>query len=115
MMEDALVSSPIIVRAGRWRRRVWRAILDFVAGPVSASGTFNSGKNGNVTASLTVQPFQDIGCPGGQTQQLASVVHERGADRHHEQHHRQPRRLLVGVPAPERARGVRLGRGPAAG
>jgi hypothetical protein len=45
-----------------------------VAGPVSATGTFNSGKNGQVTASLTVQPpFQDIGCPGGQTQQLASV------------------------------------------
>ena len=45
-----------------------------VAGPVSASGTFNSGKNGQVTASLTVQPpFQDIGCPNGQTQQLASV------------------------------------------
>jgi len=45
-----------------------------VAGPVSATGTFNSGKNGQVTASLTVQPpFQDIGCPNGQTQQLASV------------------------------------------
>ena len=45
-----------------------------VAGPVTASGTFNSGKNGQVTASLTVQPpFQDIGCPNGQTQQLASV------------------------------------------
>lgn len=45
-----------------------------VAGPVSATGTFSSGKNGQVTASLTVQPpFQDIGCPGGQTQQLASV------------------------------------------
>ena len=45
-----------------------------VAGPVSASGTFNSGKNGNVVGSLTVQPpFQDIGCPSGQTQQLASV------------------------------------------
>ena len=45
-----------------------------VAGPVSASGTFNSGKNGNVVGSLTVQPpFQDIGCPNGQTQQLASV------------------------------------------
>jgi hypothetical protein len=47
-----------------------------VAGPVSASGTFNSGKNGQVTASLTVQPpFEDIGCPGGQTQQLASVTY----------------------------------------
>lgn len=45
-----------------------------VAGPVSATGTFNSGKNGSVNGSLTVQPpFQDIGCPGGQQQQLASV------------------------------------------
>jgi hypothetical protein len=45
-----------------------------VAGPVSATGTFNSGKNGQVTASLTVQPpFQDIGCPPGQSQELASV------------------------------------------
>jgi len=47
-----------------------------VAGPVSATGTFNSGKNGNVTASLTIKPpFQDIGCPGGQTQELASVTY----------------------------------------
>ena len=45
-----------------------------VAGPVSASGTFNSGKNGNVTASLTVQPPPaNLNCPGGQTQQVASV------------------------------------------
>src|SRR5215217_740450 len=34
-----------------------------VSGPVSASGTFSSGKNGQVTASLTVEPpFEDIGC-----------------------------------------------------
>src|SRR5215217_9775331 len=45
-----------------------------VAGPVTASGTFNSGKNGQVTASLTAQPpFRDIGCPPGQSQELASV------------------------------------------
>jgi hypothetical protein len=45
-----------------------------VSGPVSASGTFNSGKNGNVTASLTVSPPpSDISCPSGQTLQLASV------------------------------------------
>jgi hypothetical protein len=45
-----------------------------VAGPVSASGTFSSGKNGNVTASLTVSPPpSDITCPSGQTLQLASV------------------------------------------
>jgi hypothetical protein len=45
-----------------------------VAGPVTASGTFNSGKNGQVTASLTaLPPFEDIGCPPGQRQELASV------------------------------------------
>jgi hypothetical protein len=38
------------------------------------SGTFNSGKNGNVTASLTLQPPpSDIACPPGQTLELASV------------------------------------------
>jgi hypothetical protein len=45
-----------------------------VAGPVSATGTFNSGKNGNVTASLTLNPPpSDISCPKGQTLQLAQV------------------------------------------
>jgi len=45
-----------------------------VAGPVSASGTFNSGKNGNVTASLTVSPPPaDITCPNGQKLQLAQA------------------------------------------
>jgi hypothetical protein len=45
-----------------------------VAGPVSATGTFNSGKNGNVTASLTVSPPpSDITCPPGQSLELAEV------------------------------------------
>ena len=45
-----------------------------VAGPVSATGTFSSGKNGNVVASLTVSPPpSDISCPKGQNLQLASV------------------------------------------
>jgi hypothetical protein len=45
-----------------------------VAGPVSAEGTFNSGKNGQVTASLTVSPPpSDISCPPGQSLELASV------------------------------------------
>jgi hypothetical protein len=45
-----------------------------VSGPVSASGTFSSGKNGSVTASLTVSPPPTtLTCPGGQTLQLASV------------------------------------------
>jgi hypothetical protein len=45
-----------------------------VVGPVSASGTFNSGKNGEVTASLTVAPPpSDISCPPKQSLELASV------------------------------------------
>jgi hypothetical protein len=45
-----------------------------VAGPISASGTFNSGKNGTISASLTLHPpFADIGCPNGQKQQLAQA------------------------------------------
>jgi hypothetical protein len=45
-----------------------------VAGPVSQTGTFSSGKNGNVTASLTVSPPpSDISCPPGQSLQLAQV------------------------------------------
>ena len=47
-----------------------------VAGPVSATGTFSSGKNGNITASLTVSPPpSDISCPNGQKLQLASVTY----------------------------------------
>lgn len=45
-----------------------------VNGPVTASGTFNSGKNGNVTASLTLNPPpSDISCPNGQRLELASA------------------------------------------
>jgi hypothetical protein len=45
-----------------------------VAGPVSASGTFSSGKNGQVTESLTAQPPpSDISCPPGQSLELAEV------------------------------------------
>ncbi len=45
-----------------------------VNGPVTATGTFSSGKNGNVVASLTVSPPpSDITCPSGQSLQLASV------------------------------------------
>jgi hypothetical protein len=47
-----------------------------VAGPVSATDTFNSGKNGQVTASLTVSPPpSDISCPPGQSLELASVTY----------------------------------------
>lgn len=45
-----------------------------VNGPVIATGSFSSGKNGNVTASLTVDPPpSDISCPNGQRLELASV------------------------------------------
>ena len=48
-----------------------------VAGPVISTGTFNSGKNGQVTASLTVSPPpSDISCPPGQSLELASVSYE---------------------------------------
>ena len=46
-----------------------------VNGPVSASGTFSSGKNGNVNASLTVNPPGpgSFSCPSGQSLQIAQV------------------------------------------
>jgi hypothetical protein len=47
-----------------------------VSGPVTASGTFSSGKNGNVTASLTLSPPlppADFSCPPGQSQEIAEV------------------------------------------
>ena len=46
-----------------------------VNGPVSASGTFNSGKNGSVSASLTITPPSagSFSCPSGQSLELAQV------------------------------------------
>jgi hypothetical protein len=47
-----------------------------VSGNVSATGTFTSGKNGQITASLTVDPPpppSTFSCPGGQTLVLVSV------------------------------------------
>lgn len=45
-----------------------------VSGPVTASGDFSSGKNGQVSASLTLSPPpSDISCPSGQSLQLAQV------------------------------------------
>jgi hypothetical protein len=48
-----------------------------VSGPVSASGTFSSGKNGNVTASLTLNPPGpgSFSCPSGQSLEIAEVVY----------------------------------------
>jgi len=44
-------------------------------GPVSASGAFNSGKNGSITASLTLEEVGagTFSCPGGQSLVLGSV------------------------------------------
>lgn len=46
-----------------------------VNGPVSAPGTFSSGKNGSVSASLTLTPPSagSFTCPSGQTLMLYSV------------------------------------------
>src|SRR5262245_34152793 len=46
-----------------------------VSGPVTAEGTFASGKNGSITASLTLVPPGpgNFSCPGGQTLTLAEV------------------------------------------
>ena len=46
-----------------------------VSGPVSAEGTFSSGKNGQITASLTLGPPSagSFTCPPGQSLRLAEV------------------------------------------
>lgn len=46
-----------------------------VNGPVSSSGTFSSGKNGSISASLTLSPPSagDFTCPNGQRLVLAAV------------------------------------------
>ena len=45
-----------------------------VSGPVSASGDFTSGQNGQITDSLTLEPpSSTLMCPAGQTRVLASV------------------------------------------
>jgi hypothetical protein len=48
-----------------------------VSGPVSASGTFSSGKNGQVTASLTLTPPGPgtFSCPRGQSLEIAQVIY----------------------------------------
>lgn len=48
-----------------------------VSGPVSATDTFNSGKNGSVTASLTLNPPGpgSFSCPKGQSRELAEAVY----------------------------------------
>jgi hypothetical protein len=49
-----------------------------VQGPVSSSGTFQSDKNGSISASLTLTPPalpSDFSCPSGQTLVLADITY----------------------------------------
>lgn len=47
-----------------------------VSGPVSASGEFTSGKNGQLTGTLTLQPpASTLDCPSGQHEVLVSVTY----------------------------------------
>ena len=48
-----------------------------ISGPVSATGTFSSGKNGNVVASLTLNPPGpgSFSCPKGQSLEIAQVTY----------------------------------------
>jgi hypothetical protein len=48
-----------------------------ISGPVSASGTFASDKNGNITASLTLNPPGpgSFSCPPGQSLEIAQVTY----------------------------------------
>jgi hypothetical protein len=48
-----------------------------VNGPVTASGQFSSGKNGQVTASLTLSPPGpgSFSCPPGQSREIAEVTY----------------------------------------
>ncbi len=49
-----------------------------VQGPVSATGSFSSGKNGSISASLTIEPPpppSTFSCPGGQTLVLADITY----------------------------------------
>ena len=47
-----------------------------VSGPVSASGSFTSGKNGQITGSLTLSPpASTLDCPPGQHEVLVSVTY----------------------------------------
>ncbi|MCI0438545.1 MAG: hypothetical protein L0177_05380 [Chloroflexi bacterium] len=47
-----------------------------VSGPVSASGEFTSGKNGQITGSLTLSPpASTLECPPGQNRVLVSVAY----------------------------------------
>ncbi len=49
-----------------------------VQGPVSATGSFSSGKNGSINGSLTIEPPpppSDFSCPGNQVLVLADITY----------------------------------------
>ena len=48
-----------------------------VFGPVAATGTFDSGKNGAITGSLTIEPpASTLNCPGNQIIKMVSVSYD---------------------------------------
>jgi hypothetical protein len=61
----------------QWRGNPSAQNKTTVSGPVTASGTFSSGKNGQVTESLTLSPPSAGGfsCPPGQDLEIAQVVY----------------------------------------
>jgi hypothetical protein len=68
---DAVVSYSCVNRGGQCPQA---ANKEDVAGPVSSTGDFSSGKNGQITASLTVEPpASTLQCPGNQVVALAAV------------------------------------------
>ena len=74
---------------------------DEVSGPVEATGTFNSGKNGSISRTLTLNPPSpgSFTCPPGQRRVLADVSYEKRCDhRHDERRDREhPRYVLARV------------------
>jgi hypothetical protein len=52
-----------------------------VSGPVSQTGTFNSGKNGTISQTLTISPPGpgSFSCPSGQSRQIAQVSYTNAA------------------------------------
>ena len=74
---DATATYACRNRGGNWPQDPKKTV---VSGPVSATGTFSSGRNGQITASLTLMPPPTtLTCPGGQTRVLADVSYSNVA------------------------------------
>ena len=66
-------------------------------GPVTEEGTFNSGKNGHITASLTISPPQGTLLPSGATPRVGlRELYQRRHRRCHQRRQREHPRLLFG-------------------